>query len=233
VISVDTLPDDVLLAIFHHYVNDDTQRLIERGKAWQSLVHVCRRWRSLIFGSPRHLNLQLVCTERTPVKDALDIWPSLPLIIQSYSAFQIGSVDNVVAVLERSDRVCQIHLANLQSSDLEIIFAAMQQPFPELTDLSLHPRCGAVPAVPDSFLGGSALRLRNLRLHGIPFPGLPKPLLSATDLVGLTLRDILHSGYIQCPPPSVLLTFCVAYIPLTIFLCTSHLLVHCNLAIFI
>ena len=189
--------------MFHHYVNDDTQRLIERRKAWQSLVHVCRRWRSIIFGSPRHLNLQLVCTERSPVKDALDIWPSLPPIIQSYSAFQIGSVDNIVAVLERSDRVCQIHLVNLQSSDLEMIFAAMQQPFPELTDLSLQFRCGAVPVVPESFLGGSAPRLQNLRLYGISSPGSPKLILSATHLVGLTLRDIPHSGYI---PPDVMVT---------------------------
>jgi hypothetical protein len=104
-------------------------------------------------------------------------------------------VDNVIAVLERSDRVCQIRVANGPSSDLEIILAAMQQPFPELTDLLLHLNNGVVAVVPNSFLDGSAPRLQNLELYGIPFPGLPNLLLSATHLVTLRLTNIPHSGY--------------------------------------
>ncbi|KAH9968533.1 hypothetical protein BGW80DRAFT_1338084, partial [Lactifluus volemus] len=34
---------------------------------WQRLAHVCRRWRHIIFDSPRSLNLQLFCTYGTPV----------------------------------------------------------------------------------------------------------------------------------------------------------------------
>jgi hypothetical protein len=51
------------------------------------------------------------------------------------------------------------------------------------------------PAIPDSFLNGSAPRLR---LPFIPFPGLvPQLLLSATGLFLLHLRGIPHSaGYI-------------------------------------
>ena len=51
-------------------------------------------------------------------------------------------------------------------------------------------------ALPDSFLGGSAPRLEYLWLEGIPFPGLPKLLLSATNLGSLRL-NIHHSGYIS------------------------------------
>jgi hypothetical protein len=54
-----------------------------------------------------------------------------------------------------------------------------------------------VPVIPDSFLDGSAQRLRYFALDGIPFPGLPKLLLSATNLVSLTLFRIPHSGYIS------------------------------------
>ena len=54
-----------------------------------------------------------------------------------------------------------------------------------------------VPIVPDSFLGGSAPHLRSLVLDGIPFPDLPKLLLSATHLVYLHLYNIPHSGYIS------------------------------------
>jgi F-box-like len=193
VVSADTLPDDVLLAIFHHYLNDDAQHPIERGKAWQSLVHVCRRWRSIIFASPRHLDLQLVCQERTGARDTLDVWPALPLVIWCHG---IGSVDNIIAVLERRDRVCQINLWNVQSSDLEILLAAMQQPFPELRHLSLHSLGETVPVVTDSFLGGSAPRLEFLQLNRIPIPGLLKLLLSSTHLVDLYLTNIPHSVYI-------------------------------------
>ncbi|KAI0288126.1 hypothetical protein BC826DRAFT_1188584 [Russula brevipes] len=51
--------------------------------------------------------------------------------------------------------------------------------------------------LPDSFLGGSAPRLRTLQLIGIPFPALPNLLLSASDLVDLTLTRLPHSGYIS------------------------------------
>ena len=50
------LPDDVLLAIFD-FCGDKYEL-----EAWQTLVHVCRRWRSVVLGSPRRLGLQLVCT---------------------------------------------------------------------------------------------------------------------------------------------------------------------------
>jgi hypothetical protein len=57
--------------------------------------------------------------------------------------------------------------------------------------------------LPDSFLGGSARRLRSLSLDRITFPNLPKLLLSATHLVDLQLHDIPHSGYFS---PEALVT---------------------------
>ena len=106
-------------------------------------------------------------------------------------------MDNIVAVLERSDRVCQITLWEVESSYLERLLAAMQQPFPELTRLIIWSKDKTVPVVPDSFLGGSAPRLEFFELTRIPFPGLPKLLLSATHLVTLRLTNIPHSGYIS------------------------------------
>jgi hypothetical protein len=73
----------------------------------------------------------------------------------------------------------------------------MQKPFPELTDLVLWSFDITSPVVPDSFPGRFAPRLRTLSLHHIPFPGLPKLLLSATHLVELYLCNIPHSGYIS------------------------------------
>jgi hypothetical protein len=141
----------------------------------------------------------------------LDIWPSFPLII--YNLFEIlederelSSLDNIVAALEHSDRVRVIHLEDLSSSQMGYLTdsAAMQKPFPELTDLRLLiADDGPGPILPDSFLGKTAPRLRSLYLHRVPFPGIPKLLLSATHLVNLRLLNIPSSGYI---PPVAMAT---------------------------
>jgi hypothetical protein len=95
----------------------------------------------------------------------------------------------------KQDLDLDLDLGRMSSSDLEKLSAAMQEPFPELTRLELS-SYGKV-LLPDSFLSGSAPRLRILSLFSIPFPGLPKLLLSAIHLVNLTLWRIPHSGYIS------------------------------------
>jgi hypothetical protein len=203
--QIDVLPDDALLTIFDFCVNKDLAGFphlyMKKGiEVWQPLVHVCRRWRSLVFGSPHRLNLRLVCTDKTPARDTLDVWPALPLILERSDL--PGGLDNIMSILERGDRVCQIGLG-IRASQLEIVLAAMQDPFAELTCLLLWSYDGTVNILPDSFLGGSAPRLRFLWLNGIPFPGLPKLLSSTTHLVTLRLWNIPHSGYM---PPEAIVT---------------------------
>jgi hypothetical protein len=210
------LPDDVLLEVFDFYLDpswdedeDEVEVEVEvKGgdmlkkkeiEGWQPLVHVCRRWRSVVFGSPRRLNLRLACTANTLVRDTVDIWPALPLLIRNH-AFYPGCVDNIVALLERSDLVRRISQISLWG-ELEDILEAMQVPFPELTHLDLYDNGQTALPLSDSFLGGSAPRLRSLYLEAIPYPGLPKLLLSATHLTRLDLYDIPDSGYI--PPEAM------------------------------
>ena len=190
------LPDDVLQNIFHFYMKEysifSTKRRVE---SWQSLVHVCRRWRNVVFGLPRSLNLQLCCKPETPARDTLDVWPVLPLIVSGSTT--LSGTDNVIAALGRSSRVYKVNLRGLADGQLEEILAAMQVSFPELAELRLSSCAETPPVIPDSFLDGSAPRLRSLELDEISFPGLPKLLLSATHLVHLVLSDIPHSGYIS------------------------------------
>jgi hypothetical protein len=201
--SIDMLPDEVLLTTFGFcevFTFEDINS--KKGtEAWQSLVHVCRRWRSIVFGSPRRLNLRLVSTPKTSVRELLDVWPPLPLVIQNIQSWLplplAGGVDNIVAALEHRDRADEIYLQNINSSALEKVLAVMQEPFPELRSMRLSSDDETVPVVPDSFLGGSAPRLEFLVLECIPFPGLPKLLLSSTHLIDLYLSDIPHSGYIS------------------------------------
>jgi len=82
----------------------------------------------------------------------------------------------------------------------------MQVSFPELTELRLSSDGETPPVASDSFLGGSAPHLRVFQLSGIPFPGLPKLLLSATHLLRLELSNIPHSGYFSPEAMAALLS---------------------------
>ena len=206
--NIDVLPDVALLEIFDFYVSQGQKVELDESSmyAWCTLVHVCRKWRDLVFGSPRRLRLQLWYKSRFPLKKMLDIWPSLPIAIsvnrQSYN-------DNIVVALksEHIDRIRRIELCNFPSWQLEEVLAAMHQPFPALSCLELglqdyeDAEDATVPVIPDTFLGGSAPHLRSLVLDYIPFPGLPNLLLSATHLVEICLWKIPHSVYF---PPEVL-----------------------------
>ena len=211
-IRIDVLPDDVLLEIFDFYMvlSISYEYLEDESafEAWQQLVHVCRRWRCLVFGSPRRLDLRLRCTYERSTKSTLDVWPALPLVIDASVGVDedlevVPGMDNVVAALEQSNRVCQVklHVGPGLAEELGEILAAMQVPFPELTQFELADGMEGLddlmPVIPDSFLGGSAPRLQSFQLFGFSFPGLPNLLLSATHLVELCLYSIPHSGYIS------------------------------------
>jgi hypothetical protein len=191
-VTIDILPDDVLLEIFDWYLEENPG--IDELEEWHTLVHVCRKWRSLVLQSPRRLNLRLLCDGRRPAREKLNSWPPLPIVIYGWK-HEMPGVTDIVAAFEHNDRVCQVLLWDISSSLLERVLALMQQPFPALTSLRLSSDENEAPALSDSFLGGSAPRLQYLQLNCIPFPGLPKLLSSATSLVTLRLRHIPHSGY--------------------------------------
>ena len=162
--TIDMLPDVVLLETFTFYVGDVNFYSID---AWHTLVHVCRKWRIVVFGSPRRLNLRLQCgTTRKPVgaQETLDIWPPLPIVIWQHDHLA-WDMDNIMAALENNDRVCEINLWDASSLQLERVLAAMKEPFPTLTNVRLHSRNKTAQVIPNSFLGGSAPHLRELALQ--------------------------------------------------------------------
>ncbi|KAH9971523.1 hypothetical protein BGW80DRAFT_443372 [Lactifluus volemus] len=190
-VTILSLPDEVLLDIFEFCLPDIAGL---RARAWFKLVHVCQRWRYIVFASPLRLDLRLFCADRTPVRKMLDIWPPLPIEIHYFSV-DPQAEDNIIAALKHPNRVRNIWLGRITIS-LERLVAVMQEPFPELENLFLHIE-GTVLVLPNTFLGGSAPRLRSLTLDSIPFPTLPRLLLSSNDLVDLSLDRIPQSGYIS------------------------------------
>jgi hypothetical protein len=136
----------------------------------------------------------------------MGIWPPFPIILRNMVNFPMHEYYDFNAAIVHPNRVREINLFHLSRSQLQRLASSMQKQFPALMHLMLaidvfHSQADWV--LPNGFLGGSAPRLQSFTLDSIPFPALPKLLLSATDLVRLTLRNIPHSGYI---PPETIVT---------------------------
>jgi hypothetical protein len=209
-VTIEALPDEILLYVF------DFCKLKQASmnnsafwpgkwpgewpglwpRIWHTLVHVCQRWRYIVFSSPLRLDLRLYCSDRISMKEMLNVWPPFPIEIRS-STDNIG--DNIVVALEHHDRICDIIL-RLACSECVSLATVMQKRFPLLTSLQLHlssPWHHHIPVLPDTFLGGFAPRLRSVCLDGLPFPTLPQLLLSCNDLSELRLHCIPEVGYIS------------------------------------
>jgi hypothetical protein len=122
----------------------------------------------------------------------LDIWPALPIQIDYYHSWGEWEMmlKNMIAALEHPDRVRHISTRNLRGI-WEALTGAMQVPFPELTYLQLWSDYPFVTVLP----AGSTPHLRTLKLHHVPFPVVRDLLLSAGDLVDLSLCKVPCSGY--------------------------------------
>ena len=189
--TIDMVPDDALLEIF------TCLRGISQFNLWWwiPLVHTCRRWRHVIFASPFHLRVVLVCDSRTPVRKTLEIWPPFPICVHYLPT---GSKDeNAVAALEHRDRVSDVFLYLESIPEYERFATRMQEPFPALTSLVLASNMSPELVLPETFLGGSAPSLKIVFIQKIAFPALPRLLLSAPRLVDLALCEIPVGGNIS------------------------------------
>jgi len=208
--TMDALPDDTLIEIFDFYRLNVLEPKTHSW-TWHTLVHVCKRWRTIIFSSPRSLDVQLLCKHRIPVRDTLDYFPPLPIILHYIDDVPQTpqDEDSIIAALARPERVSRILLDVFTESPLlNKLSTVMQQPFPMLTHVQLCSRGKPLtrPFLTEEFLGASAPCLRCLSLRGIPFPSLSKVLLSATDLVSLELSEISAAGYIH--PEDIISSLC-------------------------
>jgi hypothetical protein len=199
------LDDDSLLQIFSCFRLEDEESWNLRF-TWRKLVHVCRRWRYLIFDLSSHLDMCLplsALTNDSLSANTLSYLPPLLLVIDYYktTAMTQKDEDNVRLGLQEHGRVRGVVL-RASSSSLRTCLGQMNQLFPRLRVLSLFSttteEIGLV--LPETF---QAPDLRRLSLHGLSLPkGLPF-LSSTTALSTLTLSHIRHSCYF---PPGHLVT---------------------------
>jgi hypothetical protein len=156
-------------------------------------VHICRRWRCIVFEAQQTLHLRLFCTHGTPVLKTLHYWPALPIVVQYGGSLALGQPtpkdeDNIIAVLKQSDRVSSITLT--VTSSLLNKLSTIKRPFLELEDLVLLSRGTARLTLPGAFRWGS--RLRCLHLTRIAFPSLLQCLYSSKNLIDLQLHNVLN-----------------------------------------
>jgi hypothetical protein len=207
VTTIDTLPDNVLLDIFDlsrvsgpdFELDLELDLELDRNLVWNwhTLVHVCRRWRQVVFASPIRLDLHLLCTYGTPVRTHLGCWPAFPIIIDyddEQSLIQDSDFeDDVIAALEHPSRVRHIKLTFTNPSFWGRLAPLMQKPFSKLTLFSINSAGRNVPILPSGFLGGSIPCLQEIRFHGMPTLALPTLLCSASNVVDLALFDLESS----------------------------------------
>ena len=211
--TIDILPDAVLLEIFVFIPSGASTRrfwldFVYDDRNWHKLVHVCRRWRQLVFASPLRLDLQLLCTCRTPVRKVLGYWPAFPRVIDCEYYRDGGNrhkLENIFAALQQRDRVRHIDI-NIRGSLFGELCAAMEKPFPALTHLYLSCEDGDGPAIPSALLGGSAPRLHDIFISSVPIPSLPTFLCSACDLVKLRFDYVPQTSF---PSPEAMVA-CLA-----------------------
>ena len=140
-VSINILPDEVLLLIFHFhratYLNglkDVEQR--RPSWRWHRLVHVCQRWRSVIFASPNFLDLKLVCHPYTCV-EFTDVWPPFPIIIRNWIYCYFPEDYDFNAAIVHPSRVSEMDLC-MTDTELRRLASLMTKPFPALIRLRLQ-----------------------------------------------------------------------------------------------
>ena len=189
--TIEKLSDKVLLNIFCSFLDDSP-------RDWPTLMHICCKWRSIVFASQRTLQLRLLLTHGASILKTLDCWPTLSIDVRYEGSPGLDpptpeDESNIMAALKHSDRVTSIWLTVTRSL-LERVFANEMQ-FSGLEDLVLLSRDRALLTLPSTFRCGP--HLRTLHFTGIAFPALPRLLSSSRDLVDIQLHEIPDIGYIS------------------------------------
>src|SRR5216683_3207558 len=168
-VTIEMLPENTLLEIFDFYRQDSVRRSRGRPWKWHRLAHVCRRWRHVVYTSPRRLGLQILCKSGAPIGHILDSWPTLPLVVRFKGSPKSKFLPNNIDVaLRHPDRVYDISIG-VTSSIIGSLIEVVQEPFPALKKIEITSKDSTETPVLQvgEFLGGFAPLLEGIELDGI------------------------------------------------------------------
>ena len=197
--TIDHLPDEVLLEIFDSYRQTidqyDYSYQWKKNYVWLNLAHVCKRWRDVMIASSSRLDLDITVGPQKPghIKTFLSI--PLPIFVCYNCYYGYGDITGSAlwrmrAALRHRDRVREISFQGSKAS-FNDFFRATVYHFPVLESLFLGFPHGYKLDIPASFLRGPDqpdLRIRRLKMHRASPASVSGLLLSATALTDLTLN---------------------------------------------
>jgi hypothetical protein len=198
-LTINDLPDELLVEIFDFYRqgSEDGYQWWSIKLEWFRLIHVCKRWRVVMFASSSRLDLCFVLSrnEGGNMKTIMSRhFPPLPIDInyKYRGAVKTKDMGRMLAALKRPDRIRGITLSGT-AANLDKFFMAATCPFPALESLALRNHYDQLK-IPATFLKGSNPHLRSLELHTISLPSTSRLLLSAPALTYLSLGIDNHVG---------------------------------------
>ena len=208
--TIDNVPDDVLLEIFDFYRHTfgdplSSERVWNNKNGWFKLAHVCHNWRSLVLASPSRLRLRLYFADNTLTRAAvLERLSHLPIVVDySNATLDSSTQKRLISALRYPDRVCRVAITY---DDSDWITEPLDSPFPALESLELD--CLEPIILPTSFMT-LIQSLRHLRLISTSLTSL-LPLLSVTralvdlnlgiDTVFCPAKGASLLNHLQCMP---------------------------------
>jgi hypothetical protein len=197
------LDDDALLQIFSCYRLEDEDNWYHQ-LSWLTLVHVCRKWRYLIYGSWSYLDVCHLITHNSTSMDPPGHLPHLPLVIacsDRTNTMTRSGEDNIHLGLQYGGRIRRVAL-RAPSSSLRMWLEQMNKHFPRLQALSLFSTTTEDMSLVLSELL-QAPELRHLSLHGV---GLPKRLSLLSSMISLSTLSLTHIRGPWYFPPGHLVT---------------------------
>ena len=236
-LTINNLPDEILIEVFDFYRQGrfDPSRQWRQGYEsnesyyyrcwsieleWFKLIHVCKRWRTVMFMSSSRLNLCFVLTPRNGgrMKTIMSRrFPPLPIAIDYNLPHQYPGerdIGRMLAAFKHPNRIRAITLVTGWTTIFDKLFKAAQCPFPALESLELRNSDKALK-IPTSFLGGSNHQeLRTLKLHRVSLSFIVQFLSAAPALTHLSLVIDIGVG----PQPAMSPIVCLRGMP-----CLRHL----------
>jgi F-box-like len=209
--TINHLPDEVILEIFDSYrrsidpLYDNYYDCWRKRCVWFKLTHVCRKWRAIMFASTSRLDLGITVGPKKP--DHIKTIPSepFPIFVRYYDCgrdMTSSALWQLRAALKQQDRVREIYFEG-PSDWFDELFRNTNCSFPILESPSFETKFLEDVKIPDTFLGGSYLHLRHLKLERIFLTSISRFLLSTSALTDLSLRTDTAFG---ASPETSLLT---------------------------
>jgi hypothetical protein len=215
-LTINRIPDELLVEIVDFY----RQHNVHNYQWWFKLIHVCKRWRAVIFASFFRLGLCFVLKPKMGghMKTIMSRhFPPLPIQIKYDKRDQNltpKDMSRVLAALKRPDRIRGISFTG-NSDNIGKLFKATKCPFPALESLELYVERCTTLSIPVTFLKGSDLHLRTLSLRHFSLSSTSRFISSIPTLTHLSLVLFADIGL-----PSAMLQF---FSNLQGMPCLSHL----------